>query len=81
LAHYRDIGSIKEGVFTNAYGPQNNQEKYYFLRSLSNLGDLVGPQYWILGGDLNIILTLEEKGGDTKLLDQDNCYTLFSSPL
>jgi exonuclease III len=26
-AHYRAIGSSKEGILTNAYGPQNNQEK------------------------------------------------------
>jgi hypothetical protein len=32
----------------------------------------VGPQNWILGGDFNIILTLEEKRGGTRRLDQDS---------
>jgi len=30
FAHYHAIGSNKEGVLTNAYGPQTNQEKTYF---------------------------------------------------
>ena len=38
--HYRVIGSDKEGVLTNAYGPQNNQEKDLFLNSLSYIGEL-----------------------------------------
>jgi hypothetical protein len=33
---------------------------------------LVGQKCWIVGGDLNIILTLEEKKGGKKHLEQDN---------
>jgi exonuclease III len=42
FAHYRAIGSSKEGVLTNAYGPQNNQKKDLFLHSLSFLCGLIG---------------------------------------
>jgi exonuclease III len=38
--HYRAIGSDKEGMITNAYGPQNSQDKDLFLQSLAYLGSL-----------------------------------------
>jgi len=53
-AYYRPIGSNKDGVITNAYGPQTSQEKDLFLNNLSYLGMLVGHKRWIVGGDLNI---------------------------
>jgi hypothetical protein len=46
--------------------PKTNQEKDCFLKILTDLGRLVGPQKWIIGGDFNIILTLEEKEGVQK---------------
>jgi hypothetical protein len=71
--HYHAIGSSKAGVLTNAYGPQNNQEKDLFLNSLSYLGRLIGQKHWILGGYFNIILTLEEKrGGSRTWLEHDS---------
>jgi hypothetical protein len=71
-ARYRAIGSSKEGILTNAYGPQTNIEKDSFLKILSDIGNLVGNQKWILGGDLNIILNLEEKKGGIRRLDKDS---------
>jgi exonuclease III len=59
LVHYHAVGSNKAGVLTNAYGPQNNQEKDLFLNSLSYLGRLIGKRCWILGGYFNIFQTLE----------------------
>jgi hypothetical protein len=70
--HYRALGSNKEGILTNAYGPQGIQEKDSFLHSLSFLGRLIGQKHWILGGEFNIILTLEEKRGGTKTLEKDS---------
>jgi hypothetical protein len=46
--------------------PKGIQEKDLFLHSLSFLGRLIGQKHWIIGGDFNIILTLEEKSGGTK---------------
>jgi hypothetical protein len=70
--HYQAIGSNKDGMITNAYGPQSGQGKDLFLRILSYLGLIVGQKCWIIKGDLNIILTLEEKIGGKKHLEQDN---------
>jgi hypothetical protein len=59
--HYRAIESNKEGMITNAYGPQNSQNKDLFLQSLAYLGSLAEGNQWIIGGNFNMILTLEEK--------------------
>jgi exonuclease III len=40
IVHYRAIGLDKEGMITNAYGPQNNQNKDLFLQSMAYLGSL-----------------------------------------
>jgi hypothetical protein len=45
IAHYREIGSDKDGMITNAYGPQSNQDKELFLRSMSYLRSLVGKKH------------------------------------
>jgi hypothetical protein len=71
-AKYRVIGSRKVGVITNAYDPHLNQEKDHFLDSISYINKLRGQERWILGGYFNIILTLEEKSGGLKRLDQDS---------
>jgi exonuclease III len=71
-AHYRAIGSEKDGLITNAYGPQNNQDKDLFLQNLAYISSIVEAQRWIIGGDFNMILTLEEKRGGKKRLEQDN---------
>jgi exonuclease III len=41
-AKYKVIGSSKEGVLTNAYGPQLNQEKDHFVNSLAYIITLRG---------------------------------------
>jgi len=43
-AHYQDLGSDKDGIIANSYGPHNNQEKDTFLRSMEYLGSLIGQQ-------------------------------------
>jgi len=61
--HYRAISLDKDEMITNAYGPQNNQDKYLFIQNLAYLGTLGEHKQWIIGGDFNMILTLDEKGG------------------
>jgi exonuclease III len=70
--HYRAIGSDKEGMITNAYGPQNSRDKDLFLQSLAYLGSLAEGKRWIIGGDFNMILTLEEKRRGKKRLEKDS---------
>jgi len=36
------------------------------------LGNLVGQQKWILGGDFNIIFIVEEKKGSIRRFDKDS---------
>jgi hypothetical protein len=61
--HYQAIGSNKDGMITNAYGPQNIQDKDLFIQSLAYLGTLADHKPWIIERDFNMILTLEEKRG------------------
>jgi hypothetical protein len=42
------------------------------MERIATIKTLLGSQNWLIGGDFNIILTLEEKTGGTKWLDQDN---------
>jgi hypothetical protein len=72
MTKYREIGSCKEEVITNAYDPQLNQEKYHFIENISYINTLRGNERWILGGDFNIILTLEEKSGGLKRLENNS---------
>jgi exonuclease III len=71
-AHFKVIGSTKEGKITNAYGPQSTQDKEIFLKRITNFKSLFSLPNWLLGRYFNIILTLEEKTGDTKRIDQDS---------
>jgi hypothetical protein len=54
-------------MITNAYGSQNNQDKYIFLQNLAYLGSLAKGKRWIIGGGFNMILMLEETRGGEKV--------------
>jgi exonuclease III len=71
-AEYRLIGSNKPGHLTNIYGPASPRDKQAFLRSLRHLSGLTEHDRWILGGDFNIIRSLDEKKGGSRRLDQDS---------
>jgi hypothetical protein len=59
-------------MITNSYGPQSAQDKDLFLHRISTVSSMLRSAHWIIGGDFNIILMLEEKTGGTKWLDQDS---------
>jgi hypothetical protein len=65
-------GSSKEGSITNVYGLQSPNDKESFLEKIDHIKTLLSMPHWILGGDFNIILMLEEKTGGTKHLEQDS---------
>jgi len=71
-AKYRLIGSDKIGHITNVYGPANPRDKQTFLSSLRYLSNLTTDDSWIIGGDFNIIRSLEEKKGGSRRLDLDS---------
>jgi exonuclease III len=71
-AYFEVLGLNQEGAITNVYGPQNNQDRDIFMKRLELIKTLIAIANWILGGDFNMILTLEEKIGGTKKLEQDS---------
>jgi hypothetical protein len=71
-ACFEVIGSAQEGAITNVYGPNHHQDKDAFLQQLELIKTLTATPNWIIGGDFNMILTLEEKTGGTKKLEQDS---------
>jgi exonuclease III len=72
IVHFRALGSNKDEMITNAYGKQSAQDKDMFLHKISIVSSLLGSTHWIIVGNFNIILALEEKIGGTKQIDQDN---------
>jgi exonuclease III len=70
-AEYRLIGSDRPGHLTNVYGPATPGDKQAFLSSLRHLSSLTTHDRWTLGGDFNIIRSLEEKKGGSRRLDLD----------
>jgi hypothetical protein len=68
-ALYKEVASSKDGAITNVYGPQSMQDKERFIRSLHYVQTLIHTPHWIIGGDFNMILTLEEKVGGSKRLE------------
>jgi len=71
-AHFTALGTTQEGAITNVYGPQGSQDKDKFLERLELIKSLTNTPNWIIGGDFNMILTLEEKTGGNKRLEQDS---------
>ena len=45
---------------TNVYGPKKPLEKIHFLNSTQALHPLIENDPWIIGGDFNIIISLDE---------------------
>jgi hypothetical protein len=70
--YFTVTGSTKEGAITNVYGPQSAQDKESFIQKLQHIKTLLNMPNWVLGGDFNMILMLEEKTGGTKRLEQDS---------
>jgi hypothetical protein len=56
-------------IVTNVYGPPTTRKKTTFLQNLKYLGNIMCRKRWILGGDFNMILSLEEKIGGIRRLD------------
>jgi exonuclease III len=65
-AYFKVTASSKEGAITNVYGPQSIQDKESFIQHLLYVQTLLHTPHWIIGGDFNMILTLEEKTEELK---------------
>jgi hypothetical protein len=69
---FRFIGSNKPGFLTNFYSPATPGDKEAFLHHLEWIANHIGNHQWILGGDFNMITSLEEKKGGTRRLGNDS---------
>ena len=66
------VGDKDTYVVTNVYGPQRLDDKLWFLDSLVELRDRHAGVPWIMGGDFNMIKSLLEKKGGTRILRKDS---------
>ena len=55
----------------NVYGPHNAWEKRDFLQSLRRLREGMDNDHWVVGGDFNLITSLEEKKGGRRKLEEE----------
>ena len=66
-----------KGVVTNVYGPFQPSQKATFLEEIRHTKEWVGREHWIIGGDFNLIRSLEEKKGGVRSLS--NISASFNS--
>ena len=69
---YKIIGTSQVGFLSNVYRPSQSSRKLEFLDSLHGLKEEADGLSWILGGDFNIIRSLEEKKGGLQCMTQVN---------
>jgi len=69
---YKAIGLDKDGLITNVYRPLIQPNKKRFLLILKGLGNIAKGHHWILGGEFNMIISLEEKRGVIRQQEHDS---------
>ena len=68
---FKVIGSSEWVVLLGVYGPHSPIERKGILQNLKAMRRLIPEKPWIIGGDFNMITTLEEKSGRLKRIDSD----------
>eukprot|EP00253_Pinus_taeda_P024397 PITA_24397 len=66
------VGVSDTFLITNVYVPQRIYEKLKFLESLVDLRSRHEEIPWVMGGDFNMIKSLLEKKGGTRMLSKDS---------
>eukprot|EP00253_Pinus_taeda_P032357 PITA_32357 len=66
------VGVSETFLVTNVYGPQRLEDKLILLETLTDLRDRQNGIPWILGEDFNMIKSLSEKIGGTRVLNKDS---------
>ena len=64
------VGVSKTFLVTNVYGPPIIEDKLILLEALTDLRNRINGIPWILGGDFNMIKSLLEKKGGTRVLSK-----------
>jgi len=68
---FRVVGSSNWILITGVYGPHIPRERKNFLKDLQTTRRIFPGIPWILGGDFNMIRTMEEKRGGINRPDQN----------
>ena len=67
-ANFKVVGFPIFGIVTNVYGPQKDVDRRSFLSSLKHLRESLPNEKWVVGGDFNLITSLEEEKGGRRCL-------------
>lgn len=65
----RIVGTKEKVVISGVYGPSSPGEKENFLNNIQSIRRLYLDVDWIIGGDFNLIRSLEEKKGGIRKTD------------
>ena len=77
-ASFHLISTNIHGRITNVYGPQLSDQKFVLLDFIQWLIQEQAPHIDILGGDFNLITSLQDKrGGRSNLLEEDKLFKEF----
>ena len=69
--YFRVVGFPIKGILTNVYGPQRVGDKRDFLGYLRGFREIFPNAHWAVGGDFNLITSLEEKKGGRRYLEEE----------
>ena len=70
LADFQILGTEIKGTIMNIYGPSAFPLKQAFVHHLRWLCAMAKEGNWIIGGDFNLITSLQEKKGGRRMLDK-----------
>ena len=59
--NFKVVGFPISGIIMNVYGPQKSVDKHSFLSSLKHLRESLPNVHLVVGGDFNLITSLEKK--------------------
>ena len=75
---FQILGPNIQGVVTNVYGPFQSCKKSTFLSNLGYLKEWVEDAPWLIGGDFNLIRSLDEKKGAVRTISAaSNLFNKF----
>eukprot|EP00253_Pinus_taeda_P026041 PITA_26041 len=66
----RIVGTNEKVVISGVYGPPTPREKENFMQKMKAIRRIYPEPAWIIGGDFNLIRSLEEKKGGIRKADQ-----------
>eukprot|EP00253_Pinus_taeda_P009631 PITA_09631 len=65
----RIVGTPQQVIITGVYGPPSSGRREQFINSFKTIRILYPEAAWIIGGDFNLIRSLDEKKGGLRRMD------------